>query len=119
MMDTNSYEVDRIVSNIAIGYAGNLRNYGDLASNFYWLPFKGSSAGGGYSTAGDMLKFSNCLLNNQLLSPGLTDMLLEDKVILPRRVNVPQTDNEFKYAYGFVVSTVSYTHLTLPTTPYV
>jgi CubicO group peptidase (beta-lactamase class C family) len=100
MTDTDSYETDRIVPNIAIGYAGNLRNYGDLASNFYWLPFKGNSEGGGYSTAGEMLGFSNCLMGHQLLSPEFTELLLEEKADSP----VPGWDG--KYAYGFMVSVV-------------
>ncbi|MCK4975389.1 MAG: beta-lactamase family protein [Anaerolineales bacterium] len=101
MANTDSFEVDRVVPNIAIGYAGNIRHYGELASNVYWLPFKGSSAAGGYSTAGDMLKFSNCLLNHQLLSPEFTDILLEDKV------NSPIPGMEGNYAYGFGVHMIN------------
>ena len=96
MIDTDSFETDRIVPNIAIGYAGNLRNYGELASNFYSIPFMGISAGSGYSTAGDMLKFSNCLMNHKLLSPELTEVLLEGKVDSP----IPGVEG--KYAYGFM-----------------
>lgn len=105
MTDTDSFEVDRIVPNVAIGYAGNIRNYGELASNFYWLPFKGISAGGGYSTVGDMLNFSNCLVNHQLLNPEFTDILLEGKVDSP----IPGFDG--KYAYGFMVSTINNHHV--------
>jgi len=101
MTDTDSFEADRVVPNIAIGYAGNIRNYGDLASNIYWLPYKGNSAGGGYSTIGDMLRFSNCLLNHQLLSPAFTGILLEEKVDSP----IPAMEG--KYAYGFMVGMVN------------
>lgn len=101
MMDTDSFETDRVVPNIAIGYAGNLRNYDSLSSNIYLLPYKGISAGGGYSTAGDMLKFSNCLLNHQLLSPESTEVLIEGKV------DSPIPGMEGKYAYGFMNSTVN------------
>ena len=97
MRDTNSFETDRVVPNIAIGYAGNIRNYGGLSSNFYLLPYKGNSAGGGYSTIGDMLKFSNCLVNHQLLDPEWTEILMEDKVDSP----IPGIGG--KYAYGFGV----------------
>jgi D-alanyl-D-alanine carboxypeptidase len=103
MMDSGSFEADRIVPNIAVGYAGNLRNYSDLSSNFYLLPFKGISAGGGYSTARDMLKFSNCLVNHQLLSPESTKILTEDKVTLQS----PVPDVEGKYSYGFVIDMVN------------
>ena len=101
MVDTDSFEADRVVPNIAIGYAGNIRNYDDLSTNFYWLPFKGSSAGGGYSTVSDMLKFSNCLMNHQLLSPEYTELLLEEKV------GSPIPGGEGQYAYGFGVGMVN------------
>ena len=101
MTESGSYELDRVVPNIAIGYAGNLRNYGEVSSNLYLLPFKGSSAGGGYSTAHDLLKFSRCLVNHQLLSPESTDILLEGKV------NSPIPGMEGEYAYGFMVATIN------------
>jgi D-alanyl-D-alanine carboxypeptidase len=101
MTDTGSYELDRVVPNIAIGYAGNLRNYGEESSNVYMLPFKGSSAGGGYSTAHDLLKFSRCFVNHQLLSPEFTDLLLEEKGSKP----IPGMEGE--YAYGFMVDTIN------------
>lgn len=101
MTDTGSYEVDRVVANIAIGYAGNLRNYGDVSSNLSVLPFKGSSAGGGYSTAHDLLKFSRCLRNHKLLSSEFTDLLLEGKGSSP----IPGMEGE--YAYGFMVDTIN------------
>ncbi|MGY1408155.1 serine hydrolase domain-containing protein [Luteimonas sp. A611] len=35
------------------------------------LPYRGTAAGGGYSTAGDLLKFARALLAGKLLSPAL------------------------------------------------
>ena len=35
------------------------------------LPYRGTAAGGGYSTAGDLLKFARALLEGKLLSPEL------------------------------------------------
>jgi D-alanyl-D-alanine carboxypeptidase len=97
MTDTDSYEADKIVPNIAIGYSRKSSNDGSLSSNLYFNPVRGSSAGGGFSTAGDMLKFSNCLMKHQLLNPELTDVLLEDKV------NSPIPGMEGRYGYGFMV----------------
>lgn len=66
MMDTDFYELDAVTPNLAVGY---LRNGG---SNIYTLPARGSSAGGGYSTAPDLLKFAEALLAGRLVSMPYT-----------------------------------------------
>ncbi|HJQ36308.1 MAG TPA: serine hydrolase domain-containing protein [Thermoanaerobaculia bacterium] len=53
MNDTDSYPLDSIVPNRAIGYVGPKH----ARTNIYELPARGSSAGGGYSTVGDLLRF--------------------------------------------------------------
>ncbi len=63
MTHTDSYEIDKLPANTAYGYMpGKIRN--DKS-----LPGRGSSAGGGYSTAGDLLKFSNALRGKILAIP--------------------------------------------------
>lgn len=57
MKNTESYELDAIVLNRAVGYTQ--RGLPGKRSNIYTLPSRGSSAGGGYSTAPDLLKFAN------------------------------------------------------------
>ena len=101
MLDTDSYEADRVVADKAIGYAGNIRSYGEVSSNIYLLPFKGNSAGGGYSTAGDLIRFSNCLVNYQLLNQEYVEILLEGKNSKP----IPGMEGD--YAYGFVVDRIN------------
>ena len=54
MNDSDSYPVDAKVANRAIGYAG-------AEANTSGLPGRGSSAGGGYSTAADLLRFTRAL----------------------------------------------------------
>lgn len=56
------------------------------------MPMRGGSAGGGYSTAPDLLSFGNALLSNQLLDPEFTDLLLKGKI---------QIADGVQYAYGF------------------
>jgi CubicO group peptidase (beta-lactamase class C family) len=95
MTNTDSYEADKVVPNLAIGYSRSLSNDTQMASNLLFNPAKGSSAGGGYSTVEDMLHFSNCLLEHRLLSPELTKLLFEGKV------DIPEREINTKYAYGF------------------
>ena len=58
---------------------------------------KGSAAGGGYSTAKDLLLFSKALFSHILLTETLTKMVLTGK-IQPN----PEVEN-IRYAYGFGV----------------
>ena len=57
------------------------------------LPYSGTSAGGGYTTVGDLLRFANALNDFRLLQPYYTDLMLTGKVATMR----PGT----QYAYGF------------------
>jgi D-alanyl-D-alanine carboxypeptidase len=62
-----------------------------LRSNATELPYRGTSAGGGYSTVGDFLKFANALAAHELLDAHYTELLTTGKV--PGPIG--------KYAYGF------------------
>ncbi|HUP63260.1 MAG TPA: serine hydrolase domain-containing protein [Thermoanaerobaculia bacterium] len=57
MKNSDSYAVDANVANRATGYMG--AKHAD--ANVPELPGRGSSAGGGYSTAGDLLRFTRAL----------------------------------------------------------
>jgi hypothetical protein len=56
------------------------------------LPYRGTSAGGGYSTVGDLMKFASALMGYQLLNADYTDLLMTGKV---------DTGGGAMYAYGF------------------
>lgn len=101
MANTDSYEIDKVVPNIATGYSRSLSKDGSMSNNLFFIPGKGSSAGGGYSTVDDMLNFSNCLMDHQLLNPKLTDVLLEG------RVDSPNLGEGAEYGYGFSLLTVN------------
>jgi CubicO group peptidase (beta-lactamase class C family) len=56
------------------------------------LPYRGTSAGGGYSTVQDLARFAHALLSHKLLSPDSTNLLITGKV---------KAGPGARYAYGF------------------
>jgi CubicO group peptidase (beta-lactamase class C family) len=75
MENTGYFDADVPASNMASGYTrhnGGASDSGPLRNNFYTRPARGSSAGGGYSTARDLLKFANALHDRKLLIPNFT-----------------------------------------------
>lgn len=102
MHDTDSYESAREVANRAVGYTragadGRARRDAPQRPNTLLLPFKGSPAGGGYSTLDDLLKFDRALRSHKLLGAKLTALITTGKVDAPFG----------KYAYGFGDSLVN------------
>lgn len=74
MKDTQFYLADDILTNLANGYTPiNLRaeDKSQLKNNIYTRPARGSSAGGGYSTIDDLLKFVSALQSGQLILPEM------------------------------------------------
>jgi CubicO group peptidase (beta-lactamase class C family) len=56
------------------------------------LPYRGTSAGGGYSTVDDLARFAHALMSHKLLGSDSTELLIRGKVKIGPGV---------KYAYGF------------------
>lgn len=69
MLDTDSYPRDAGTSNLAKGYTVEGAPAGERVLNHATLPGRGSSAGGGYSTAEDMLKYVLALKDKKLFLP--------------------------------------------------
>jgi len=90
MTDTASYAVDENVPNRAVGQTkrGPEGPLPERQSNVNTLPGRGSSAGGGYSTAADMLRFSQALLADKLLPKRWTDWLFSGKLDGPSQRNI-------------------------------
>jgi CubicO group peptidase (beta-lactamase class C family) len=63
MLDSGSYEKDAGIPNRALGY---MRDGSSWKPNYETLPGIGSSAGGGYSTAADLLKYTMALKEGRL-----------------------------------------------------
>jgi CubicO group peptidase (beta-lactamase class C family) len=90
MTATGSAPEDSAVAARSVGYT---RFLGDtLARNTETLPWRGTSAGGGYSTVRDLARFATALLEHRLLDARHTELLTTGKV------------DAFggSYAYGFV-----------------
>ena len=89
MHDTGSLPEDVDVPDRARAYTRKdaAAPWSDAAST---LPYRGTAAGGGYSTAGDLLKFARALRAGTLLSPELQAQML--------RKQTPW------YGYGFMVA---------------
>jgi CubicO group peptidase (beta-lactamase class C family) len=98
MYDTDAYELDQIVANLAVGYtyAGmpTTTEPRQRRNNLLLHVVKGGPAGGGYSTVLDLCKFGSALRSHTLLSPESTRLVLTGKV---ERPDAPGR----KYAYGF------------------
>lgn len=82
MKDTDIYRMDEPVINRADGYVylcelGKCR----WRNNYYQVPFNGTSAGGIYSTAGDLFKFSRALHEYKFLNQPLTQQILSGEIV--------------------------------------
>ena len=95
MKATASEPEEQTVADRSIGY----RRFapGEWRPNTDTLPYRGTSAGGGYSTVEDLLRFATALQTNKLLNAQYTEMLTTGKVDAGRG----------KYAYGFQDSVIN------------
>ena len=89
MAATGSEPESERVADRSVGYR---RGPDGLKPNVDFLPPRGTSAGGGYSTAQDLLRFAGALTKHTLLSAESTQLLMTGKV---------RTDPRAMYAYGF------------------
>jgi D-alanyl-D-alanine carboxypeptidase len=91
MNSTDSLAEDQAVPDRSVGYT-KMNDAGELRPNVDTLPYRGTSAGGGYSTVEDLLAFANGLESHKLLDAKHVELLTTGKVETPRGP---------KYAYGF------------------
>ena len=90
MTNTDCYEMDKPVPNLAIGYS---REGGAWTNHLYKHVIRGGPAGGGFSTVEDLLKFAQALRDHKLLNPQYTEMVWSAKPEL----------NSPDYGFGFAV----------------
>ena len=94
MTSTDSLPESESVPGRSIGYTRE--DGADWKPNTDTLPWRGTSAGGGYSTVEDLLRFANAIQSHKLLDAEHTDLLVTGKA---------ETGRGDKYAYGFTDST--------------
>ena len=82
MTNSDSFHKDGPVVNLAEGYT-NMNPFDPAGEGYRWtnrylMPPRGTPAGGGYSTAGDLLKFDQALRKYKLLTQGYTHMIFKN-----------------------------------------
>jgi CubicO group peptidase (beta-lactamase class C family) len=90
MTNSDCYEMDYPVENLAIGYSPDFASPYKWQNNLYKHVIKGGPAGGGFSTVKDLHRFALALLAGKFVSPRTREMMWTD----------------FKggnYGYGFIV----------------
>ena len=92
MTATDSLPEDQSVAKRSVGYRKD-RASDSWKPNTDTLPYRGTSAGGGYSTVEDLQRFAEALNEHKLLDAKHTEMLTTGKA---------ETGDGDKYAYGFM-----------------
>lgn len=96
MNSTDSYELDYVISNMAVGYTMSLEEQGQWLNNIY-VTGKGVSAGGGYSTVDDLLRFANAVQSNRLIDSATTNLYTKGRYKYHKGL----------YGYGFSVDAIN------------
>jgi CubicO group peptidase (beta-lactamase class C family) len=95
MVNTDAYELDRVNPNLAVGYQREFRDDGtkQFRNNIFMHVIRGGPAGGGYSTAEDLVRFAGALESGKLVSRATFELL-----------TTPKPDvHSAEYGYGFSV----------------
>lgn len=74
---------------------GGVRRRDTWVPNTDTLPYRGTAAGGGYSTVNDLARFADALLSHKLLDPDATKLLITGKE------GTSPGPLDGRYAYGF------------------
>ncbi|HEX8609378.1 MAG TPA: serine hydrolase domain-containing protein [Pedobacter sp.] len=93
MINTDAYDLDLVNKNLAVGYEKEYTDSGIVFRNNVCEVGAGGPAGGGFSTAEDLLRFAIALRSGKLVGNEYVKMVLSPKP----EVNSPS------YGYGFNV----------------
>ncbi len=78
MTNTDCFEMDYPVENLAIGYSPDPKSPYKWRNNLYKHVIKGGPAGGGFSTVKDLHKFALALVSGKLVSKAMLDTMWAD-----------------------------------------
>jgi CubicO group peptidase (beta-lactamase class C family) len=96
MTNTDSYALDRVNPNLAVGYDKGFTDTGvEWTNNVFSHVLRGGPQGGGFSTVEDLLKFDQALRSGRLVSADTLKILTSPKPEL----------NSPNYGYGFQADT--------------
>ena len=93
MTRTDAYELDGVNENLAVGYEKEYTDDGTkrYRNNIFMHVMRGGPAGGGYSTAPDLLRFAEALTSGKLVRPATYELM-----------TTPKPDvNSARYGFGF------------------
>jgi CubicO group peptidase (beta-lactamase class C family) len=94
MINSDCFELDLVTPNLALGYDKEFTDNGmRFRNNLFEHVIRGGPAGGGYSTAEDLLRFDIALRSNKLVGAEYVKLLLSPKPDL----------NSPDYGYGFQI----------------
>lgn len=91
MINTDAFNLDLVNKNLAVGYEKSYTESGIVLRNNICEVGSGGPAGGGFSTAEDLLRFAVALRTGKLVGTGLAQTILSPKP----EINSPT------YGYGF------------------
>lgn len=94
MTDSDCFELDHVIRNLAVGYIPEASPTGTVwKNNVFEHVIRGGPAGGGYATAPDLLRYTEALRNGTLVSRATLDLMRAPKP----EIGAPA------YGYGFVL----------------
>ncbi len=103
MTNSDSYDLDRVNTNLAVGYQKEYTDEGvRYRNNIFDHVIRGGPAGGGYSTVGDLHRFATALRTGKLVSEATFKTLTTPKPEL--------SSPEYGYGFGIDAEAATFGH---------
>jgi D-alanyl-D-alanine carboxypeptidase len=110
MIDTDYYETDLDIPNLATGYTNWLErgddyqvfHLGQRRNTLHYGGIKGNPQGGPFSTVEDLFRFSVALRGHKLLTANSVDLMTTKKVFFRK-----YAADDVYYGYGFELASIN------------